>query len=264
MDMSRASACTYALHDRDLETALRVIAEAGFAKVDLWGRAPHFSTKVQEVKPRDIERKAAKYGVKVANLGSYPGRLFLDADRDVRHAEMNELTRTVDLAVRFGARSIRVSPGIGVSPQIAEALVDPFSRAAVYAASKGIYMGMENHAGSVAGVPELAAKLAQGVESRYFGVIYEPCNLLHCGVDYKAAFEVMKDFIVHVHLKDGKHTGDGFVCCHPGEGEVDLPWVLEALEGIGYSGDYAIEYEAWEIEPVETGLKRWYEHFAQL
>jgi sugar phosphate isomerase/epimerase len=264
MDMSRASACSYALHDRGLDTALGVIAGAGFQKVDLWGRPPHFSTRVTEVKPRDIERKAAKHGVQIANLGTYPGRQFLDAERSVRHAEMNDLTRTVDLAVRFGARSIRISPGLGVSPEIAAALIDPFSRAAVYAASKGICMGMENHAGSIAGVPDLALALSAGVESRYFGVLYEPCNLLGIGVDYKAAFEMLKDWIVHVHLKDGRWVDGDFQCCHPGDGEVDLPWVMEALASIGYQGDYAIEYEAWEIEPVETGLARWYQFFENL
>ena len=264
MDMSRASTCTYPLRDRDLDYTLGLVADAGFKKVDLWGRPPHFSILPDEVKPKDIERTAEKHGVRIANLGTYCGREFLDRERLTRNKAMGDLTRTVDLAVRFGTRSIRVSPGVGESAEIAEALIGPFSRAAVYAAQKGIFLGMENHGGSIAGDPELTLKLCEGVGSRLFGVLYEPCNLLHAGVDYKEAFELLKNYIVHVHIKDGRRVGDTFERCHLGEGEVDAKWVVEALEGIGYDGDYALEYEINDIEPIETGLRKWYEYFERL
>ncbi len=83
-------------------------------------------------------------------------------------------------------------------------------------------------------------------------------------VDYKAAFETFKQWIVHVHIKDGKWDGDTFQRTHLGEGEVDVRWVMDALDSIGYEGDYALEYEVTDIEPVETGLKRWYDWFEAL
>lgn len=264
MDMNRATTCSYPLRERDLDYTFSVVADAGFRKIDLWGRAPHFSTKVTEVKPRDIEKLVAQYGVQVANLGTYCGREFLDKDRLVRNKAMAELTRTVDLAVRFGARSIRVMPGVGEKPEMVDGLKGPFARAAVYAAQKGIFMGMENHAGSIAGDPNLALELCKGVGSRHFGVLYEPCNLLHGKVDYKQAFETFKDYIVHVHIKDGRWDGDNFVRCHLGEGDVDVKWVVDAMESIGYTGDYALEYEICDIEPIETGLKKWYQYFESL
>jgi len=264
MDMNRVSACSYALHDQDLDNAIRIISEAGFGSVDLWGRSPHFSTHLTEVKPRDIEKITEKYSVKIANLGTYCGGNFLDNSRPVRQKEMSDLCRAIDLAKRFGARSIRVSPGAGNSPQIVEALVDYFGRAAVYAASKGIRMGMENHAGSIAGDPDIALKLCEGVSSRFFGILYDPCNLFEMGQDYKQALGMLKNYIMHIHLKDGKWVEGKFQRCHLGEGEIDIPWILNALNEIGYEGHIALEYEAWEIEPVETGLQRWYKWFEQL
>lgn len=264
MDVSRLSTCTYPLRERDLDYTLGVIAQAGFKKVDLWGRAPHFSTSPREVKPRDIETTAAKHGVRIANLGSYPGRDFDDPDREVRHKAMTEMTRTIDLAARFGARSIRVMPGSTDAADVVSSLIRPFRQSAVYAASKGVYLGMENHAGSIAGNPALALELCAAVDSRHFGVLYEPCNLLHGGVDYREAFEVFKDWIVHVHIKDGKWVDGSFRRCHLGEGEVDVRWIIEALEGIGYEGDFALEYEICDIEPIETGLRKWYEYAEKL
>jgi sugar phosphate isomerase/epimerase len=216
------------------------------------------------VTPTLIERTAAKYGVQIANLGTYPGRQFADPDRPTRHRALSEMTRTIDLASRFGARSIRVMPGQGEDPKLIGDLVMGFQQSSVYAAGKGIYLGMENHAGSIAGHPDLAVQLCERVGSAHFGILYEPCNLLHGGLDYKEAFEVMKDSIVHVHLKDGAWVGESFERRHLGEGDVDVRWVVEALEGIGYEGDYALEYEICDIEPVETGLRKWYEFFEGL
>ena len=264
MDMSRASACTYALREKDLDYTFQVISAAGFGKVDLWGKPPHFSTSPAHVQPSQIERTAAKYGLQIANLGTYPGRGFSDPDRPTRHRAVAEMTRTIDLASRFGARSIRVMPGQGEDAKVIEDIVPGYQQCALYAAGKGVYLGMENHAGSLAGHPELAVRLCERVGSSHFGILYEPCNLLHGRVDYKAAFEVMKGWIVHVHLKDGAWVGETFEPRHLGEGEVDVRWVIDALEGVGYGGDYALEYEISDIEPIETGLRKWYEWFEGL
>jgi len=264
MDMTRASTCTYPLREQSLDYAFEVVAGAGFNKLDLWGRAPHFSTDPDEVKPQDIEALVQSSGVRVANLGSYPGADFDSAEEDVLAEAMAQMRATIDLAKRFGARSIRVLPGHGEDPGVVDAIAEPFRQAADYAAQKGIYLGMENHRGSIAGVLELAVKLCRLVDSPFFGVLYEPCNLMAGGVDYKEAFEAFRDDIVHVHIKDGRWTDGAFQRHHLGHGDIDMRWVVQALAGIDYQGDYALEYEICDIEPIETGLVKWYEYWENL
>jgi len=264
MDSQRISACTYPLRELDLDTTFAAFARAGCRRLDLWGRPPHFSTDPSQVSPDEIERLARQHGVRIANLGAYPGQHFLAEDPAVRAQAREEMRQSIDLAQRFGARSIRVMPGSGDGPALAETLVDPFREAAEYAQARGIHLGMENHAGSIAGNPELARQLCEGVGSRHFGVLYEPCNLLHGHCDYREAFETFHDWIVHVHVKDGAWIGDRFERRHLGEGDVDCRWLITALEGIGYEGDYALEYEICDIEPLETGLPRWLEYFRSL
>ena len=43
MDLERISTCTYPMREEDIQYALKVVADAGFKKVDVWGRMPHFS-----------------------------------------------------------------------------------------------------------------------------------------------------------------------------------------------------------------------------
>jgi sugar phosphate isomerase/epimerase len=85
------------------------------------------------------------------------------------------------------------------------------------------------------------------------------------GAEYKSAFESFKDHIVHVHIKDGKYNDDGkWERCMLGDGEIDYTWVWDQVEALGYDRDYALEFEVGNIEPVETGYKKWLDTWAKL
>lgn len=262
MDINRISACTYPLREHPFEYALEVLADAGVHRADLWGRSPHFPEDCNPQTIAQIEATSARTGVAIANLGTYPGRNFTSDDEAERAAELESMKRTIDAAARLGCRSIRVMPGHGEHPAIIDRIAPLLMESARHAEQMGVLLGMENHRGSIAGNPEDARRLCEAVGSRYFGVLYEPCNLLSIGVDYRSAFDTLAPYIVHVHVKDGRRKADGsFERVHLGDGEVDPVWVVAALEGIGYEGDYALEYEIPEIEPVETGLRTWVERF---
>ncbi|MFW6161745.1 MAG: sugar phosphate isomerase/epimerase family protein [Planctomycetota bacterium] len=264
MDLDRISTCTYPLRERPAAEAMGVMADCGFRKIDLWGRPPHFSADPAEVDPGALEAAAQAAGVRIANLGSYPGADFASESEEERAAALDEMKATVDLAVRFGARSMRVRPGTGEDPAILDRIVPPFVESAAYAEHRGIYLGMENHGGSIAGLPEACVELCERVGSPYFGILYEPCNLLHAGVDYQGVFGRFAPWIVHIHVKDGRLTDDGFQRTHLGEGDIDYRWVVDAMTRIGYDGDYALEYEICDLEPIETGLPRWLDYFLGL
>ncbi len=264
MDMSRVSMTSYPLMKRPVDEALRMIAAAGYRKVDLLGRMPHFSIDPSEQDPQQLLATANEAGVKIANLATYSGGGFVEDDEAKQEAELDAVKRTIDLAVMFGARTIRVYR-VGSPNEKAEhidTMAPWYKQVCEYAAEQKVYMGVENHGGVISGSAEHCRALAEKVGSPYFGVLYDPCNLLTAGVDYKAAFEVMRDHIVHVHLKDGKLSDHASAkSTMLGEGEVDVPWVLSKLEEIGYEGDVALEYEV-ETVPPEEGLKIWYETMA--
>jgi sugar phosphate isomerase/epimerase len=264
MDISRISSCTYPVRELDVELAFKVMADAGVRKVDLWGNMPQFSLISVACSLDDLIARAEAQGVRIANLGSYPGRAFASDNPAVRETEVAALKTTLLAARALGARSIRVIPGQGDDPGQIDRIAPCFAEGAELAEQIGVYMGMENHAGSLAGSPEDALRLCQAVGSKHFGVLYEPANLMHGGVDYHAAFAVFGEYITHLHVKDGRVGPQGFARTHLGEGDIDYRWVIDSLEGIGYTGDYALEYEICDLEPIETGLARWVEYFRSL
>ncbi len=259
MDTQRVSACSYPLQKQDLDYTFQVIAEAGFKKVDLLARMPHFSVTDPEYSLDALMALCEKYDLQIANIGSYCGREFSAESEAEREEAMVEMRKTLDAAGRLGSRSIRVSPGSG-ERKVLDLVVPYFREAAAYAEQLGIYMGIENHGGEISGNPEVCREISEKVGSKYFGVLYEPCNLMAAGVDYKEAFAAFKDHITHVHIKDGRYNAEGkWERTMLGDGVIDVRWVVEQVEGIGYDRDYALEFEVGNIEPVETGYRKWYE-----
>ena len=218
---------------------------------------PHFSLDPIECNAVDLQHLVHARGLQIANLGTYVGAGFASDDSAVQQREWADMQRAIDLAAYFCARSIRVRPGDD-SPACLDRIVPWFQRSAEYAAIYGVCMGFENHGGGISGQPKLCAELSNKVGSRYFGVLYEPCNLMHAGVDYRYALHVMHEHVTHVHLKDGMFTLQGFQHTMLGQGQVDFNWILLQLTAMRYRGDLALEYELQD-PPAEAGLAQWYE-----
>lgn len=261
MHLNRISACNYPVRDRDLDSTFALIRQSGVTKIDLWGGLPNYSNDPEECDVAALKQKAKEHGLQIANLGTYPGGKLLDVGPE---AELVEMQRAIDNAAFLGARSIRVSPGKGEDPAIIGELTPFFQHSAAYAEANGVFLGMENHGGSIAGNPDACLRLCSAVGSAHFGVLFEPANLMHCGVGYREAYQVFGAHVTHIHVKDS-HVVDGkYERTMLGEGDIDYAWVVDAMERDGYAGDYALEFEIQDRVPIEEGLPKWLEYFRQL
>lgn len=265
MDYARLSTCTFPFRNIPIAEALPLIAAAGYQRIDLLGRLPHFSINDHEFDLDELRALLTQHNLRVANLGTYVGTGFASASRSEQDAALEETKRTIDVAASLGARSIRVfRPKSDIDdPAMIERITPWLKEAAAYAAEKGVYMGFENHGGPLCGDPDACRDLSAAVDSPYFGVLYDPCNLMGAGVDYRSALETMKDHIAHVHFKDGAVDENGFRRTMLGEGDIDFGWIMQQLDAVGYDGHIATEYELPEPDAAK-GLKIWYEAYGRL
>ena len=124
--------------------------------------------------------------------------------------------------------------------------------------------------------PETAAVLKDfldSLNSKGVSVNLDPANLVMVtGDDPVKAVYTLKDYIVHTHAKDGRkllskdpeviygiieetiQEGQAFIELPLGEGDVDFPNYLRALNDIGYNGFLTIEREVGE-NPEKDILK---------
>jgi len=123
--------------------------------------------------------------------------------------------------------------------------------------------------------PETSANLKKFLDSlgsKGVGVNLDPANLVMVtGDDPVQAVHNLKDYIVHTHAKDGKQLfylepeivygvkkdviieDDSFIEVPLGEGSVDFPNYLKALEEIGFKGFLTIEREVGDDPAKDIG-----------
>jgi sugar phosphate isomerase/epimerase len=177
---------------------------------------------------------------------------------------IEKTNRIVDLACAFGTRV--VTTHIGVIPEDETApkyqtMLKALQTCGAYAAERGVTLAIETG-------PETAPVLAGFVKKagRGVGVNLDPANfVMVTGQDPTEAVYLLKDYIVHTHLKDGKmlkksdpleiynhfaeggiealNVADYFIETPVGEGDVDFTAYIAALKAIGYDGFLTIERE---------------------
>ena len=95
---------------------------------------------------------------------------------------------------------------------------------------------------------DLLKKFLDRVPGNVVGVNYDPANLVMRGFDQIGGVEVLADYIFHTHAKDG--TAEPQQEVPLGEGDVDFPAWVAALDKIGYDGFLTIEREVGDT-PVK-------------
>ncbi|SHN35002.1 sugar phosphate isomerase/epimerase family protein [Gracilibacillus kekensis] len=110
-----------------------------------------------------------------------------------------------------------------------------------------IYFGLENHP---------AEKTPQDVIDKidsftpWVGSAIDTGWFATHGYNVVKAIHELKDYLLHVHLKDVKAVG-GHDSCTLGDGIVDIKGVLAALKELGYEGPVTIEHEPHHHDPAE-------------
>lgn len=221
-------------------------------------------------KRRELRLQLDDLGLEISALvGDLAGHGFQDANENGWKIEKSK--RILDLAVELGT-SI-VTTHIGIVPEDEDSEVydtmlracDELSR---YATSLDAYFAIETG-------PETAARLKNFLDklsTNGLSVNFDPANMVMVtGDDPVQGVKLLKEYIVHTHAKDGIRlqpvdprivygalgfepldhdklaemvtNGEFFREVPLGEGAVDWPAYLQALQDIGYSGYLTIERE---------------------
>lgn len=140
----------------------------------------------------------------------------------------------------------------------AELIVSGLKRCAEMAEKERVYLAIENH-GLLAGKSDQVNNIIHRVNSPFVKSTFDTGNFLLVHEPPEKAFEQLKDEIVHVHFKDfrkkeGTEDLNGFrstegielIGVIPGDGNVNLSYIVNGLKEIQYNGWLSIEYEGVE------------------
>lgn len=219
---------------------------------------------------KELRGYIASLGLEISALvGDLGGHGFQDRAENPWKIEKSK--RILDLAVELGTKV--VTTHIGIVPEDRNgAVYAEMQRAceelSTYASSLGAYFAIETG-------PEPAAHLREFLDTlstNGLSVNFDPANMVMVtGDDPVRGVHTLKEYIVHTHAKDGirlsavdprevygalsyekmdhaaiagmAEHGPSFREVPLGEGQVDWPAYLQALQDIGYTGYLTIERE---------------------
>jgi L-ribulose-5-phosphate 3-epimerase len=255
----------------DVNTALEKAQSLGAQGIQVYATRGDMSPKEMTPERRREFLKAVKdHGLVISALCGDLGQGFGDPEKNP--ALIEESKRILDLAKDLETdvvtTHIGVVPGEKTHPRYG-IMQEACGKLAAYADSLQAHFAIETG-------PEPAATLKgflDGLHSTGVAVNLDPANfVMVTGDDPVQAVYTLKDYIVHTHAKDGRrlHYVDpevlygmvesemlqdsSYIELPLGQGDVDFPNYLKALDEIGYKGFLTIEREVGDDPTADIAL----------
>ncbi|SDJ99010.1 sugar phosphate isomerase/epimerase family protein [Sediminibacillus albus] len=184
---------------------------------------------------------------------------FVKESSEDRAEEIAKIIDAIQVAKQLNTNIIRVFCGDKHDDLTYEDgqgwIVDGLKQCAEAAEKEKIYLAIENH-GLLAGKSEQVEEIIEKVNSPYVKSTFDTGNFLLVHEEPQRAFDRLKDKIVHVHFKDfrekeanedikGFRSAQGveLIGTVPGDGQVDLSYIVQGLKEMDYQRWLSIEYE---------------------
>ena len=251
---------------RSIEDSIALAGELGMDGIQIYAVSGEFCPDALLGNKNKIEyykRLLSDNGLAVSALcGDLGGHGFeIEAENSVRIEKTN---RIVDLACEMGTNVVTTHIGVIPSDESSpkyRVMLDALKKCGEYASSRGVTLAIETGPETAPVLAEFVRKAGKGI-----GVNLDPANfVMVTGQDPTEAVYLLRDFIVHTHLKDGKmlkksdpveiynvfaeggieglNVADYFIETPVGEGDVDFGAYIAALKEIGFDGFLTIERE---------------------
>jgi inosose dehydratase len=113
------------------------------------------------------------------------------------------------------------------------------------ASNHGVQIAFHNHMGSIAQSPEQLEKILDAADPNYVKLLLDVAHYKQGGGDPAVAVKKYADRILFVHFKDVKpiDASPGYEFVELGEGSVDLPAVVAALNAIQFHNWAIVEFD---------------------
>lgn len=244
---------------RDFEYALDAMVETGLEYVELqylWEKQVGDLTDadVARVKGLIDARNLKVSCISHHNLSALPVDTAVVAPAYRDH--ITTLQRCIDIAEALGTNLVRIFSFrkemvlFGAEPIVSKGtwatLLDRLEEPLRIADDAGITLVMETAISGNVTSALLARKLIDELDVPHLKVLWDPCSSLYCTeIPYPDGYEVIREHIVHVHLKDGvvnlpAATFD-FCALRQGQMEPYYNAIVDALKRDGYQGAISLE-----------------------
>jgi sugar phosphate isomerase/epimerase len=246
--------------------AVRRLAEIGYAGVEIMADVPHaWPAYLLPEQKQAIRDALTRNHLAISNVNSFmmhavddPRQRYwhpswIEPDRHYREIRVQHTRRALTLARELGAKCITTEPGGPVEPGASwsdalKLFVEMIKPVLDHAEKEGVLLLVEPEPGLLIETSEQFEEFMRHVDSPAVGLNFDVGHMFCVGEDPAASLKRLAKYVRHVHLEDIAATR---VHAHlvPGEGAIDFPATLRALDEIGYQGWVTIELYPYVDDP---------------
>jgi sugar phosphate isomerase/epimerase len=237
---------TWTFRTYPAESALRAAARLGYDGIELW-TGGHYGVEGLIEKKEQISEALKKIGVPMVAVTF--GSPATSRKVEERKAGISKFRSLIGVLKDLGVSIINTSPG---SPPSKNASEDDYKLASEYFSEIGDYLrgedltlALEMHMGVLTDVAASTAKLLKLIDNRKIVANWDPGNMYATeGAESPSeAFQIVKNFIGYMHIKNCKKIGEEYVWSTSVEdGDLDFNKIFSMLRSIDYGGPLCIEY----------------------
>ena len=159
------------------------------------------------------------------------------------------------VGIRIGAEAEKSAHTTPESPDLQQLFArmrEDLKAIDALAAETGVKAVLEIHMDTLISSPSAAYRALEGFDPAHIGLIFDPGNMVNEGFeDYQKSFELLGDYIAHIHIKNGILAPDGEdelgackwkrVWTPLKKGMADLKKLFAVARKAGYDGTFSIE-----------------------
>lgn len=225
----------------DLKTQMDVLEQHNIYHIEIRGANGKNITEHSLDEVRQIKKQLDERNFKISSIGSPIGKIMITDDFG---PHLDLFKHTLEIAKILETKYIRMFSFFmpkGSDPSVYRDEVIKRWREFIKAAEgTGLILLHENEKDIYGDTAERCLDLLETLKCSHVKAVFDPANFVQCNEKtYPEAYEILKDYIVYMHIKDAVYSDHHVVPSGYGDGKVKE--ILTALHNTGYEGFVSLE-----------------------
>lgn len=242
----------------DLTTQMAVIKKLGMSRIEMRGVDGDNLIFHKDEKVREIKNRMDAEGIALSALGSPLGKIGI---RDDFAPHFEAFKRAIEIAHMMATKNIRMFsfylPDSEPKATFEGEVFDRLGQFVDYAKANDAVLLHENEKGIYGDKAAECRKLMETFACDNFKAVFDFANFVQCKQDTLEAYELLKEYVAYIHVKDAKWKTGAVVPAGFGDGNVEA--ILKKLKDDGYQGYLSLEPHLFDfagLSALEQGTEK--------
>ena len=204
--MEKFKLCAFADEaSNHLSGQIAALQRNGIAFLEIRGINGKNIKDVNACEAKEIKKALNDADISVWSIGSPIGKIATDGDMQTHFDDFKRILETADLLDAKHIRLFSFFPAVGEEPEKTKEIVFMQTEKLLSLTPAHIILCHENEKDIFGENAENCLALHQAFPR--LRAVFDPANFVQCGVDTKAAWELLKDYVEYMHIKDAVSDG---------------------------------------------------------